>query len=316
MLTSSTRMEEHLLPRRMPISARQLLGSGEQPWPRTILVCADDSPSTDDALVAARGLASRHRANVELLSVYEPRIPLPNVPGRQGPDRCESCDRNDAAELLHRLRAKERHQFGHIEWPVHLEVGQPVKAILARAKSANADLLILGLGSRDPGERQRNGGTAASLLRYAEMPLLAAGPMTTSLPRRAVLCVDRPSPDLSTIRAALRCLDDQALLWVLVYGGTAARSSDGIRHDKLTISRILTLVRQEASALSKRIVVRGTYRAGDAVDALLTMARDTNADLIVAPVRGEAGVVRSLLPSVAERLLLTASCSVLVVPEA
>lgn len=316
MLTSSTRMEEHLLPRQSPMSARQLLESGEQRWPRTIIVCADDSPSADDALFWARGLANRHGADVELVSVYEPRIPVPGVPGRQGADRCESCDRNEAAELLHRVRAKERQQFGHIEWPVRLEVGQPVKAILARARSSSADLLILGLGARDPVTRQRTGGSAASLVRYTEIPLLAAAPMTTSLPRRAILYVDRATPDLSTIRAALRCLDDHALLWVLVYGGTAARSSVGVRLDKLTISRILTLVRKEALALSKHVVVRGTYRTGDAVEALLTTARDTNADLIAAPVRGAAGAVRSLLPSVADRLLLTASCAVLVVPEA
>lgn len=316
MLTSRPRVEEHLLPRQTPISARHLLGSGEQRWPRKIIVCADDSSPSDDALAAAYGLASRHSADVELLSVYEPRIPLPNVPGRQGADRCESCDRSEAAELLHRVRTKERHQLGHIEWPVRLEVGQPVKAILDRAKSSNADLLVLGLGDRDAVARQRNGGTAVSLLRYTEIPLLAAAPMTTSLPRRGILHVDRATPDASTIRAALRCLDDQARLWVLVYGGAGARGSDGVRHDKLTISRILTLVRREASTLSKRVVVRGTYRTGDALEALLTTARDTNADLIVTPVHGEAGVVRSLLPSVAERLLLTASCSVLVVPEA
>ena len=316
MLTSSTRMEEHLLPRQTPISARHLLGSGRQQWPRKIIVCADDSPPSDDALAAARGLASRHNADVELLSVYEPRIPLPDVPGRLGADRCESCDRSDAAELLNRVRTKERHQFGQIEWPVRLEVGQPVKAILDCANCANADLLILGLGNRDAVARQLHGGTAASLVRYTEIPLLAAAPMTTPLPRRGILYVDRATPDAFTIRAALRCLDDQALLWVLVYGGAVARSADGVRHDKLTISRILTLVRREASALSKRVVVRGTYRTGDAVEALLTMARDTNADLIVTPVHGEAGVVRSLLPSVADRLLLTASCSVLLVPEA
>ena len=314
MLTSTTRTEEHLLPRETPLSAQQLLGPAEGRWPRTIIVCADDSPSTDDALTAARGLANRVDAEVHLVSVFEPRIPLPNVPGRQGADRCESCDRNDAAELLHRVRAKEEQQFGRVEWPVQLEVGHPMKTILARASSTNADLLVLGLGSREARERQRSGGTAASLARYIEIPLLAAGPMTTALPQRAILWVDRATPDLSTVRTTLRCLDDEALLWVLIYGGTG-RSADGVRHDKATISRILTMVRQEASVLSKHVVVRATYRTGDAVEALLTMARDVNADLIGAPAHGEAGTVRSLLPSVAERLLLTAPCSVLVVPE-
>lgn len=47
-------------------------------------------------------------------------------------------------------------------------------------------------------------------------------------------------------------------------------------------------------------------------------ARRMSADLvvIVTPVHGTAGVVRSLVPNIADRLLLTAPCSVLVVPDA
>jgi len=315
MSTSSTVVEGHLLPRQTDRLAAHRLSPGEPRWPKKIIVCADASPSADDEIAAARALANRYGADVELMSVYEPRIPLPSVPGRQGADRCESCDRNEAAELLQRVRAKERHHFGRVEWPVQLEVGQPVKAILARAKSEDADLLILGLGSQDLAERQRSDARAASLARYTEIPLLAAGPTTTPFPRRAILCVDRASPDLFTLRTALRCLDEEAVLWVLIYGGATVLRSGGVTHDQATISRILTIVRQEASAFSKRVVVRGTYRTGDPVDELVTMARDVKADLIVTPVRGAAGVVRSLLSGVAERLLLTAACSVLIVPE-
>jgi nucleotide-binding universal stress UspA family protein len=83
----------------------------------------------------------------------------------------------------------------------------------------------------------------------------------------------------------------------------------------VTISRVLDLVRKEASAVSKGIVVRAAYRTGDAVDAVLSLASEVAADLIVAPVNGAAGAVRSFVPNIADRLVLTARCSVLVVPE-
>ena len=292
-----------------------LLGTSERRWPARILVCADDSASTGDALTAAKALAVRSDADVAVLTVFAPRIPVPSVPGERGSTRCERQDRGAAADLVRSVRSEERRHFeGHVPWPVHLDVGNPIQAVIEDARRSLADLVIIGLGSRDPTVRQGGVAIPVCLARYTEAPMLAAAPMLTALPQGAVLFVDRESPDRAMIRAALRCVEDAAVVWLLIHSGSTAHSGDGVKHDKNTLASILGSVRNEAALVSKKIVVRAVYRAGDPVEAMLSLAREVNADLIVTPVHGAAGVIRSLVPNIADRVLLAAPCSVLVVP--
>jgi nucleotide-binding universal stress UspA family protein len=302
-------------PRLAAVAPPDLLAPAKMQWPERILVCAHDSSSTGDALTAAKALAGRCNAEVNVLTVFAPRIPLPNVPGKRGSAQCESRDRSAAADLIRAVRAEERRRFdGHVAWPIHLEVGNPVQMIIENTRSTRADLVIVGLGRHDPLVRQAAVAIPVSLARYTDVPMLAAAPASRELPQEVVLFVDREPAEPAMIRAALRCIEDAAFVWVLIYTGTRARSGDGAKHDKDTIASITKTVRREAAAVSKQIVVRAVCRAGDPTDAISTLAHDVNADLIVAPAHGNAGTVRSLVPNVADRLLLTAPCSVLIVP--
>ena len=303
-------------PRLTAVTAPELLAAAKTQWPERILVCAHDSPSTGDALTAAKALAARSHAEVDVLTVLAPRIPLPNVAGKRGVAQCERRDRCAAADLIRAVRAEERRRFdGHVTWPVHLEVGNPVQIIIENARRTRADLVIVGLGSRDPMVRQAGVSIPVSLSRYTEVPMLAAAPTSRALPQEVVLFLDREPVQPAMIRAALRCVEDAAFVWVLIYTGTRARSGDGVKHDRDTLAGIMRTVRREAAAVSPQIVARAVCRAGNPMDAISTLAQEVNADLIVAPVHGSAGTVRSLVSNVADRLLLTARCSVLIVPE-
>jgi nucleotide-binding universal stress UspA family protein len=298
-------------------AAPPLLAPPQSRWPTRILVCAHDSASTGDALAATRALAVRSQAEVDVLTVFGPRIPVPEVSDKRGSARCETRDRGAVAELIRAVRSEERERFdGRAPWPVHLEVGSTVKVIADSARQTSADLVVVGLGSRDPFVRNAGVAIPASLARYVEVPMLAAAPMLTALPQQAVLFVDRDAPNPAMISVALRSVEAAAFVWVLMFAGTTAHSGDGVKHDKNTLAGIMKMIRREARAISKGIVVRALYRSGEPVDAILSLARDVNADLIVTPVHGTAGAVRSLVPNIADRLLLTAPCSVLVVPDA
>lgn len=315
-MSTMSSISEVQTPRLTAPAATELLAPAETAWPARILVCAHDSASTREALCTAKALALRSGAGVSVLTVFEPRVPLPNVPGKHGSARCEARDRGAAAELIRAVRAEERETCdGQAPWSVHLEVGDAVKVITEHARRASTDLLVVGLGSRDPLVRQGGVAIPVCLARYTEVPMLAAAPMLTALPQQAVVLIDRASPDVAMIRAAMRCIEPSAYVWVLIHSGTTSRSGDGVRRDKNTLAGILKIVRREAAAVSKGIIVRAVYRAGDRAEALLTLAREVNADLIVTPVHGAAGTIRSLVANVADRLLLTAPCSVLVVPE-
>ena len=315
MSTPSSAHEEHLLPRIATVASQLLTARGPTGWPSRILVYADDSTSAGDALAAAQALAARSNAEVTLLSVFTPHIPPPRVSAKEGAARCEESDRSAAAELIDAVRREQRERFdGRIVWPVELEVGNAVDSIVQSAARTRADIAVLGLGSLDPLVRQQSHATPLSVARYCEIPVLAAARMPTALPQEGVLLLDSRDPDRGLVRAALHCLEDAAVLWLVVHG-KAPRSADGIRHDPSMIMRLVRAVREEVKQMSRRIVVRGAYRSGDAADDTIAVAREVNADLIVAPLHGAAGYVRSLVANVADHLLLSATCSVLLVPD-
>lgn len=314
-MSTISSISEVQAPRLTAGASPALLAPVETAWPARILVCAHDSASTGEALTAAKALAVRSGADVSLLTVFAPRIPLPNVPEKRGLARCEEPDRGAATELLRAVQFEEKARFdGQTPWPVQLEVGDTVKVIIEHAQHTSADLVVVGLGSRDPLVRQSGVAIPVCLARYTDVPMLAAAPMLTALPQHVVLLVDRESPDPAMIRVALRCIEAAALVWVLLHSDGAAHTGDFVRRDKKTLTAILKMIRREAAVVSKRIVIRALYRAGDPADAVLSLAREVNADLIVTPVHGASGTIRSLVPNVADRLLLTAPCSVLVVP--
>lgn len=299
-----------------PATSAPLLGAGSVPWPSRILVYADEAASTRAALTMAGALAVRAGADVDILSVFTPRIPMPNVPGRSGLEQCEDGEKSAAAEFVRAVREQERQQAdGHTPWPVHLEVGDPVRAILERAERKQVDLVVLGLGHRDPLLRQRGVVTPVALSRYTEVPMLAAAPLMTALPQTVVIVVDSEEPDPLIVRWALRSVEEAAFVWVLMHGGATPHDSHGIRRAKGVLRAIMRSVRAEAAVVSKRIIVRGVHRTGDLVQAVQTLTHDVNADLIVTGVHGAPGAIRSLVANVAQQLLLTSICSVLVVPE-
>jgi nucleotide-binding universal stress UspA family protein len=53
--------------------------------------------------------------------------------------------------------------------------------------------------------------------------------------------------------------------------------------------------------------------SGRSADAIIEIARDKNADLVVLGSHGRTGLERLLMGSVAERVIVLASCAVLVV---
>src|SRR5690349_17137662 len=127
-------------------------------WPRSILVASDGSPSSDAALVAARVLAERCGASVEMAAVYSPRIPLPPSSGRHGFEQCEAPERGEAATLLRAVRNQRRRLLlAPSAWPLRLEVGDPGGALVRIAKEASADLVVLGIGAPNPVDRRFTG---------------------------------------------------------------------------------------------------------------------------------------------------------------
>jgi nucleotide-binding universal stress UspA family protein len=90
----------------------------------------------------------------------------------------------------------------------------------------------------------------------------------------------------------------------------------------ITASTIESTIRNNHAELDKLATRRAgasietLLRTGDARDAIVDVARDIGADLIVMGTHGRRGVRRALIGSIAEGVLRTASCPVLTIRDA
>lgn len=279
------------------------------PWPRHVLVASRGSPSSAPALALARELARGSGAGVELLAVFAPHIPVPA--GTDHPDgQCEGADRIQAAQLLRAVRAQRDQvvRSGPV-WPLRFESGDPPAVVTRVAYEKKVDLLVLGIGPPDTRERQSGDITPARAANLTETPLYAVAAACSELPRRTIVVLPERAPHLPTIRMAIACTRAGGEVWIALPAATndvgaaaAPVPTELLALDGITLS-------------GEQLVLRAVELDGELLTSVLALATAIGAQLIAVPAPGSAGVVRSLLPDYAGPLLLTARCSVLVVPD-
>lgn len=306
------------LPRRSEIGERTLPRSdaaARRTWPRRILVGTDGTSSAAPAIAAARAIADRSGAVVEMETVYRPRVPLPASVGRRGIEQCERTERGSALSLLLRVRRQRRllAQYAH-GWPLRFEVGDPAAIISDAATESDADLVITGIGHFDPLGARCDGRTALRIARHLGVALLAAAPGGET-PTRCVIAFPDGQLHAPTVRAALRLLPADAPLWI------AMPDRFSTAHPELIVEgsgRDLVAEAQrgaDCADVAGRAPCERVDIAGDMLTGLLNLVRDTGAQLVAVANRGAPGQVRAFLPNIAEPLLVAAPCSVLVVPD-
>ena len=306
------------LPRRFEIEERILPrfdAARRKGWPRRILVGTDGTSSVMPAIEAARAIAERCGAAVEMETVYRPRVPLPASVGRRSIDRCEHTERAQALTLLHRVHRQRRELAQYARgWPLRFEVGDPAAVISSAATESAADLVVTGIGHFDPLGARCDGRTVLRIVRHLGVALFAAAPGCES-PTRCVIALPDGQLHAPTVQAALRLLPAGAPVWIAI-------------PDRHSTSHPELIVQGSAGSLAREALSgmepaderdRRTFErvdiAGDMLTGVLHLARDTGAQLIAVPNRGAPGQVGVFLPNIAEPLLVAAPCSVLVVPD-
>jgi nucleotide-binding universal stress UspA family protein len=310
-------LPEYALPRAPQVATRTLpRGRTDNglSWPRCILVASDGSPSSDAAIVAARFLAERCSASVEMAAVYSPRIPLPPSAGRHGFKQCEAPERGEAATLLRAVHNQRRRLLlAPRDWPLRLEVGDPGGALVHMAKEASADLVVLGIGAPNPVDRRYAAHTASCVARYLQSPLCAVAPQCEA-PVRCVVALPDGRAHAPTLGAAVAILPVGARIWIASPDGSFPAAQDDARPES---AREL-VARAGGPELASRLDTPEVERVGivgDMLSGVLRVADDVEAQLIAIPNHGDPGSIRAFLPNLAEPLLAAARCSVLVVPD-
>ncbi len=290
-------------------------GSGRGSWPRRILVATDGSVLANDAFVAARMLAQRSGASVEMTTVYSPHIALPPSPRRRGFKQCEAPDRSDAARLLTAVRHQRSALLRPDErrnWHLRLHVGDPGAMILHAADEWAADLIVLSLGCREPANRLRSDRTVLCLARNSSVPVYAS--LGAEDLTRCIVALPNGRAHAPTLRAVVRSLSPGGRMWVAIPSRLPVTGPDGVEFD--SVREIVAqacgpeLERDIDSIEIERVSVDGDMLAG-----VLRIADDVDAHFVAAPNQGAPGAIRAFLPNLGEPLLRSARCSVLLVPD-
>jgi nucleotide-binding universal stress UspA family protein len=275
---------------------------------KRLLVPTSGMPNAEGALTVARRLAQRTGASVELLAVFEPRIPPPMTARAQpAPRQCEEQDRCSAAELLRRVRRQRRRLAPTARWPMRFEVGFAPFVIAQVARETKADLIVLGIGRSYPAARRMGSETALRVAHYGDVPVLAVA-RDAARPLRKALMVAAGESKGAAIRVACAVLERPAQLWI-------AYPHDRLDRAPLSSAAICRAALGTELSIPAGVELRAADAAPADAGALIRFAEQHQIDLMVMPVRGTSFGERQLISNIVVPILRASRCSVLAVPE-
>lgn len=218
--------------------------------------------------------------------------------------------------VLGSIRAQLLETLGDQPWRLHVEFGRIATSIARAASEMQARIIVMGLGSGGPAERLFGRDTAARVLRYATVPVLAAHPDAAGLPHRAAVAVDFSEPSLRAARMCAALVEPPAVLYLLHVSSTADSGfpeSEGWKTVfdagvQATFERLCRELSRPGVTVESRILEGGVS------ERLAAFARDEKLDVVAAGSHSHEIIDRLLLGSVPAQLLRGAECSVLVAP--
>lgn len=209
-----------------------------------------------------------------------------------------------------------------------VDAGPPAEAILETVQDEEIDLVVMGTHGRTGWRRGVLGSVAETVTRRAPCPVLTVRPLDAEVadrawpPSRVLLAVDvdlDPDPDAPPVLTP-------AVRWAAHLAGAYRAALDLVYVVPTSLALLGGAARRQATSELDRLAraIRDTaeidlhvethVREGAPTDALRTMASETGAHLIVVGTHGYQGIKRAVLGSVAEGVLRTAECPVLIVP--
>lgn len=282
-----------------------------------LLVGTDGSASSEPALLAARMLATRLGARVDVVAVLEP------IPMYTPPLQLLALPTDLDTQAMERLRddalSQSRELIGPAsEWRVDVLAGEPASTVKRVAKERGACMLLTGVSRHGVVDRVFGQDTAAHIASLTDIPMLAVTPEFTRLPRTVIVAIDLDSPaipDAPAIRALLS--EATAVYFVNVKprdGGiegftpsTWERAyDDGITDAAERLMRSVDLPGRVSQQL-----IRLT---GSAAKEIISFADYAKAELIILGQRRHSMLPRRLGGGMPTQILRATACPVLVIP--
>jgi nucleotide-binding universal stress UspA family protein len=203
---------------------------------------------------------------------------------------------------------------------IAVETGAPAEEIVRLAEKEDASLVVVGAKPRVGAERVL-GHVAERVVRYAHGPVLVArgGPATG----KALVATDFTEGSIPAMRVAgdlVRTMGTHVtLLHVMKLPSSALPSAfmplgdTWMPPSKAAIEELAKLGLRTLEGLAKQYGLQSfEQREGDPADVILERAAALGIDLVITGSRGRRGLARLVLGSVAEKVVRSSHCSVLI----
>lgn len=290
---------------------------------RTILAALALETDGDPVVARAMQLAAQHDARLILVHVIEDA-------NFRDPDLPAPVEAADLAIILkedavRRIRESSEQPSPGVPMEILVETGKPAEIIDDQARRNAVDLVVIGAGKAKDIREKVFGSTADRIVRSASGPVLVVKSPRVDLYRRLVAAVDFSSQSGMAARAAARIAPAAGVELVHVVeiplafeqalrkAGTPQTEIERYRKAKLLAARSRLLVEfqdmgQPPGGPRPRVI------QGDAGEALVRLSRNRRIHLIALGTKGRTVAAKFVLGSVVRRVLLEASCDVLVSP--
>ena len=296
-----------------------------------ILLAVDGSRAADQARDLVAALPWQEGGRVRIVSVAPTRSEILGIPWSatvpDGADEIEGAVlriHRDAVEAAEREIRSARSDL--IIEPV-LARGRPASVIVDQAREMEADLVVVGHRGLGRWESMLLGSVSSEIVDHAPCPVLVArcehlGPVVLaddgSPYARTAEAVVTAWPIFAGLPVTVVTVAEDAYPYVGAVGPMLYSDTMNGYAEAMEAERRSTATECEAAADRLRdagLQATAHVREGDAAHQIVACARERDAGLIVVGTRGQTGLRRLILGSVARNVVLHAPCSVLVVRE-
>ena len=296
-----------------------------------ILLAIDGSPAADRARDLVAALPWREGGRVRIVSVAPTRPELQGVPWSLATTADDDLIEDEVLRI-HRdaLDTAEREiscARGDATIESVLGRGRPATVIVDQAREMRADLIVVGHRGMGRWESMLLGSVSAEVVDHAPCPVLVArddqlGPVVLaddgSCHARMAECVVVQWPLFSGLPVTVVTVAEDGFPYASAVAPILYSDTMTAYGASSAAERAARQVACEAAARRLRdggFEATAEVRDGDAAHQIIASARAHDAGLIVIGTRGQTGLRRLVLGSVARNVLLHAPCSVLVVRE-
>lgn len=295
------------------------------PSPRRVLIAVDFSTRS---LAGARWVARHLAPDAELVLAHV--LPVPHAPAfLRGHLRSPQPFVREVAAPMRGSLEGLAEALGPERVRVELRAGEPAEQLADVAVAHDVDLVCVGR-PRHRGDTVKLGrNTVDRLLRQTRVPLLQAAGMLEAAPASILTAVDGGAGSGAVLRlawslaarleaqlTALHVVDEDVRAYVRAMEAAAGLAENAAAAERALWNAAagwLARSLEEAGARSGRC--HAMVGQGDPGQAVLTAARQSDADLVVLGRSGHDALSASTVGSTTRLVLRAATCPVLVVPE-